>query len=138
LTGVTGPTGQTGHTGPTGPTGAAIFDLTKTTGTATSGGGTITGDILANISIGYIFALYVKATGNTIDSDIEFFADAARTDRIYYAQNKNCYTTAHVDRTPWACFTFDNELESKKIYYKITNNGLNDSTYDIEMYGQGQ
>jgi hypothetical protein len=90
------------------------------------------------VSWGVVIALRVKANGNTVNSDIEFFADSARTDRIYWAQARNCYTAPHhVDRTAWACFSFTNELEDDFIYYQITNYGANASTYEIAFVGIG-
>jgi hypothetical protein len=108
-----------------------------TTGNATAGGGNTTGDIEVGIAAGAVIALKVTAAGVTVDSDIEFFADAARTNRIYFAEGKDCNTSPHVDGTAWACLSFSAELEDAKLYYKITNNGANDSTYDIELFGFG-
>jgi hypothetical protein len=90
------------------------------------------------VTAGTVFGLSVAASGDTVDSDIEFFADAARTYRIYFAEGKDCWSDAHIDGTAWACFSFASDLEDKKLYYKITNNGANDSTYDIELLGLGK
>ena len=80
----------------------------------------------------------VKANGNTVNTDLEFFADAAMTDRVYWAQGRNCYTSPHhVDRTAWACFSFTNELEDDKLYYRFTNYGANASTYEVRVVGFG-
>jgi len=87
---------------------------------------------------GQIMALRVKANSNTVLSTIEFFSDAAHSYRIYYAAAKNCYTAPyHRDGTPWAAFEFGHNLESQNLYYKITNNGANASTYDIELIAFG-
>ena len=109
-----------------------------TTGSAAAAGGTTTGSIDLGLSAGTISALRVKANGVTVDSTIEFFADVARTDLLYLASNKDCHTSPHFeDKTAWACLSFTQVLEASKIYYQITNDGANASTYDIEMFGLG-
>jgi len=143
-TGATGSTGATGATGPTGPTGpsplvayirGAMLELTAS---AASGGGTATGSIAMGFDYGQVISLRVKANGNTVLSDIEFFTDAAMTDRIYMASAKNCYTAPyHRDGTAWSAFSMANNLESQNLYYRITNNGANASTYDIELIAFG-
>jgi hypothetical protein len=81
----------------------------------------------------------VKANGNTVDSDIQFFADAAKTDQIYLAQDLDCFTVPyHVDAEAWATFSPTNDLGSDKVYYTITNNGANASTYEIVLVGFGE
>jgi hypothetical protein len=91
------------------------------------------------VAVGCIYGIRIKANGNTVLSDIEMFADVGLADRVYYATAKDCFTSPYfVDRTPWMFFSFTNELAAGKIYYTITNNGANDSTYDIEMFGVGR
>lgn len=149
ITGSTGPTGPTGldgatgATGSTGPTGGGVVDLTggalTTTVSAASGGGTATGHIHITITKGIVLGLRVKANGNTVSSNIEFFSDAANLKRIYLAQTRDCYTLPyHRDYTPWCVPQFDGALSNDELYYKITNNGANASTYDIEMMLMGE
>lgn len=110
-----------------------------TTGTATAGGGTVQGSILLGTNSGIVYGLRVRSVGNTVLSTIEMFADSARLDRTYLASNKDCYTSPyHVDRTPWMLQSFDNDLVGGLLYYTITNNGANASTYIIEVVGEGR
>lgn len=104
------------------------------TSSATSGGGTVTGSISVTVSDGTVQRLQVTANGNTVDSTIQFFSDAGMTDELYSAENKDCYTTPHDDRVPW----WFGYLTSGLLYYKITNDGANNSTYDIEFVGFGK
>jgi hypothetical protein len=92
---------------------------------------------VVGVSYGTVIALQIVANGNTVDSTIEFFTDAALTDRIYYAPTKDCYSSPHDDRTPWACLSFTQDLESDSLHYRIQNNGANNSTYTIKVVGIG-
>jgi len=115
-----------------------FIDLTDTakhtTSSAASGGGTTTGHIHTIIVKGVVCGLRIRANSNTILSTIEFFSDSALTKRIYYAINKDCYNSPyHADYTPWCIPHFNGTLTNDELYYTITNNGINNSTYDIEM-----
>ncbi len=91
------------------------------------------------MSHGAVLALRVKANGDTVDSDVQFFADAAMADQIYLAQDLDCFTAPHhVDAESWACCSIVNDLEADKLYYRITNNGANASTYDIALLAVGE
>lgn len=119
-----------------------FFSLTGSDKTVTQSAaisGSVTGSIDVGISYGIMMGLRVKANSETLSSTIEFFADEAMSDRIYLASSKDCYTSGHIDRTAWGIFSFTNTvLENSKLYYKITNNGSNASTYDIEVVGHGK
>jgi hypothetical protein len=109
-------------------------DSKHTTGTATSGGGTTSSHFHVTISNGIVCGLRVRAIGNTTLSNIEFFSDSGLTRRIYYAVNKDCYTSPyHADYNSWCIPQFNGPLVDNALYYTITNNGSNDSTYEIEM-----
>lgn len=117
-----------------------VTDLTgarkTTTAEAASGGGTATGTIDLGISNGACIALRVKANGNTTDSDIQFYTatGAPAGDLVYEATGKDCYTSPyHVDGNAWAIPSWGTALGSNLIHYVITNNGANNSTYDLEM-----
>jgi hypothetical protein len=115
------------------------YSVTHITGSASSAGGTVQGEIHIGVNAGLTHGLRVVAAGNTVLSTIELFADSARTDRVYLASGKDCYTSPyHVDRTPWMLQSFDNNLVDGILYYTITNNGANDSTYTIEVVGEGR
>jgi hypothetical protein len=141
---IDGEDGPTGPTGPTGPGGSGVTIDTRgagktVTASAASGGGTATGNIDLGVSWGEIILLRVKANGNTTDSDVAFYTDAGRTDLIYLAEDKNCFAAPyHVDAEGWDCFSMTNNLAGGLLYYTITNNGANASTYDIEMVGWGE
>lgn len=106
-----------------------------TTGVATSGGGTVESSIdLSGAVIGEVVGLEVIAGGDTVDTDIEFFTDAGMLDRIYYATAKDCYTAPYRDMTSWALFSFDSEMVDRVLYYRFTNNGANNTTYDVKLF----
>ena len=99
-------------------------------------GGTASGHIHLLVSNGACLRLRVKANGNTVNSKIEFFSDAgmADADLIFLAEGRNCYTVPYyVMGLAWAIPGFGAALDGDKLYYRITNAGANDSTYDIEM-----
>jgi hypothetical protein len=117
-----------------------VVDLTgaakHTTGNATAGGGTTSSHIHVTITKGIVLGLRVRALGNTVNSNIEFFSHPAGgvQSRIYWAPVKDCYTLPyHKDYTPWCIPQFDQALQDDELEYTITNNGANDSTYEIEM-----
>lgn len=124
------------------------FDLTVaggtevTTGTATSGGGTVDFTLVVGVSKGLVHKMRVRAVGNTVNSDIYLYADAGRTDRIWWATGQDCYTSG----TPWPYADFripfpltgwGSDLSSGTVYGTIINNGANDSYYIIEISGEG-
>lgn len=102
------------------------------TDTATSGGGTVDFSIVIGFETPDVQYLRIVARGNTVDSDVQLFRDAARSDQIYQAINQDMFTSAYVDTDPWPAYNTSN-LENRTIYGTITNNGGNDSQYDIEM-----
>jgi len=108
-----------------------------TTSSASASGGTATGSINLGIDSGAAIYLKVTANGNTTNSNIEFWRDSGKTDQIYQATGKDAYTSAFADGTPWSLITAS-DLESQSIYYTITNNGSNASTYDIELLAHGE
>lgn len=107
------------------------------TSSASSGGGTATGSISMGIDSGVNVYLKVTANGNTTDSDIEFWRDSGKTDQVYQTLGVDAFTSAFADGTPWSLVTASN-LESQSLYYTITNNGANASTYDIELLAHGE
>jgi len=109
-----------------------------TTGSAAASGGTVSGSIDVGTNDGNIDKLRVTAIGNTVLSTIEFFTDAGLSDLLYRATNKDCYTTPHDDRIAWPLSSWTATLTNDLLYYKITNNGANPSTYTIEMTGEGR
>jgi hypothetical protein len=133
-----------GPTGPSGPGSSLVTIDTRGAGktvtpSAASGGGTATGSINLGVSWGEIILLRVKANGNTTSSVIQFFADAARTDAVYVSWPADCFTAPYYeDHEGWTCFSKTNNLAGGLLYYTITNNGANASTYDIEMVGWGE
>ena len=105
-----------------------------TTSVVASSGGIVTGSIQVGAIEGTIWLLRVGALGDTVDSSIHFYSDAGMTDELYEALNKDCYTSSHEDRVPWY-FSSD---AAGLVYYSITNDGANDSAYDIEFSGMGR
>ena len=105
------------------------------TGNAKQGGGLpATGSFSVNVERGAVFKMRVTAIGDTVDSDIKIFYDAGQTEQYYEALNKDCYTNPFVDNSPWGI----GPLVDGTLYYEITNNGANDSTYKIEVFGIGK
>ena len=105
-----------------------------TTASASSGGGVITGSINLGILKGSMWQLSVTAIGNTVDTDIEFFADSGLTESLYSETGKDCYSSAFVDGVSW----FVGDLTGGLIYYRLTNQGANASVYDLEPVGFGE
>lgn len=106
-----------------------------TTGSAAAGGGTATGDASSWFNLGIVHRLRIVANGNTTMANIEFFADASRTARLYFAEAVNAFTAAWDDGTPW---TYRDADATSKLHYKITNNGANASTFTITIQGIGE
>ena len=110
------------------------------TAKATAAGGTVSSYIHTSIRNGTCLRLRVKANGNTTNSKIEFFSDSglAAADLVFEADGRNCYTSPYYVMTlAWAIPGFGTALTDDKLYYRITNSGVNDSTYDIEMVLMG-
>jgi len=111
------------------------FGALKTvTSSAASGGGTVTGSIAVGVAQAGMWRVKVVANGNTVDSTVKFFSDQGMTDQIYEAANQDCYTSPYEDRNPPWFGTLTDGL----LYYEITNDGANSSTYDIELAGMGE
>ena len=113
-----------------------IFDTRSSptlTGSATSGGGTVDFTIAVGFPTPLVEFLDVQAVGNTVDSDIRFYRDAARTSLIYETLARDAFTTPFVDATPWAGYNRAGDLESNTLYGRITNNGANASTYNVRV-----
>jgi hypothetical protein len=104
------------------------------TSSVLSGGGTVSGSVPTGVVLGSMWRLRVTALGNTVDSTIQFFSDAGMTNELYIASNKDCYTSPFDDGASW----FLGNLTNGLLYYKITNDGLNDSVYDVEFVGIGE
>jgi len=111
------------------------FDATKiVTAEAASGGGDVTGSIALGISNGDMWRLQLTAVANTVDSTIQLYADVGMTDLLYEAANEDCYTSSYDDRaSKWI-----GGLTDGLLYYKITNDGANNSTYNLEISGFGE
>lgn len=104
-----------------------------TTGTAVSGGSV---DFTISAGAAYVtlqFLRVVTATGTCADATIQFFRDAARTDEIYDAQNKDP-STQYADRVPGTMVGNDGTgLASNTLYGRIGNNDAGDATFDVEV-----
>lgn len=113
----------------------SYFSASKiVTANVSAGGGQITGQINLGISQGVIWRLRAVALSNTVDASIEMFSDVALTNEVYSALNKDCYTSVYEDRTPvWVGIFSDGVL-----HYRITNDGANDSIFEIELSGFGE
>jgi len=107
------------------------------TASASSGGGTAVGSLSLGINSGLTVYLKVTANGNTTNSDIEFWRDVGKTDQVYQALGKDAFTSPFADGTPWS-FVTASDLTAGLLYYTITNNGANASTYDIEALFHGE
>jgi hypothetical protein len=119
--------------------GGKRFDLygdNKITTASCTAGTYVSGSIDLGVSTGIVERLRVKALSNTTNANIEFYANAGLSDRIYLAENKNCYI-GHIDSTPWAIGSMDSDLVSDLMYYKVTNSGQLASVFTIEMRGSG-
>lgn len=101
------------------------------TGSAASGGGTVDFTIVVGFATPLVEFLDVQANGNTVNSDVRFYRDAARTSLVYEALARDAFTTPFVDATPWAGYNRAGDLESNTLYGRITNNGANASTYSV-------
>ena len=96
-------------------------------------------ETIVGTMVGVVHILQITSDLST-DTDIEFFADAGRTDSLYEKTAMDAASTPYFDNKPWAVFTFDNVLAEGRLYYTLTNNGggMVDSNYEIEVYGQGR
>jgi hypothetical protein len=126
----------------------ATFALTAangaavTTGSAAAGGGTTAGSIFLGVARGCANRLRVKANGNTVLTDLNFYADAAHTEPVHTALAQDCYTGGvppYYDyRATWPLVGWAADLVAGLLYYEFTNNGANASTYRIELTGEGE
>lgn len=103
------------------------------TASAASGGGTLEGEIELTDGVLLGKFLHFTANGNTNDTTLEMFADAARTRVLYLKENFDAFTEPFVDGTPFALFDLEGNLEDATLYYRVTNNGGTSSTYDIVL-----
>jgi hypothetical protein len=112
-----------------------------TTGVAASGGGTTSGSIFVDVVRGQVHRMRVRAIGNTVLSDIRFYADAGLTELVHEALAVDCFTAGappyYDHRDPWPLTGWTTDLVAGLLYYEFTNNGANNSAYEIEMTGQG-
>ncbi len=106
-------------------------DLPETTPSAASGGGTAEGTIdLRNAApVGRLLELTALAA--TLTSQIELFADVARTILVYQSLVVDAFTTPFEDGTPFALFRPTSNLVDGKVYYRVTNTGGVASAYEI-------
>ncbi len=113
-----------------------------TTGSAGAGGGTVAGSVFVNVARGLAHRLRVKANGNTVLTDVVFYADAAHTEQVFAALAQDCFTGGappYFDRrVAWPLTGWAADLASGLLYYEFTNNGANASTYRIEITGEGE
>lgn len=110
-----------------------ITSPTELTGTVTLGGGVATGSVAVDLDEGVVWSLMLEAAGNTVDTDIELYRDAGMTDLVWSASAVDAYTNPYQkDFIPWGEFT------DRKVYYKVTNNGANDSTYTMSFFDFGR
>lgn len=104
-----------------------------TTPSAASGGGTAEGEIFLGMAAPTGSQIEIIANSNTVLTDVELFADAARSILVYQALAKDAFTTPFEDGTPFALFRPMANLELRRVYYRLTNNGANPSTYSIRL-----
>lgn len=106
-----------------------------TTGSATGSGGTVDFTIAAGAAYASMQFLRVRtASGTCADATIQFFRDAARTDEIYDAENKDTSATnGWVDRNTATLMGDDGSgLASNTLYGRITNNDAGNATFSVE------
>lgn len=118
---------------------ATAFSVLHTTSSAAAGG-TTQGSFSVGVFTRATFeALTVTANSASTRAQIEFFADSARTERVYFARNKDCYTAAFEDWTPGALYRHGKLLTSGTVYYTITNlSTTTATTYTITIEGLGR
>ena len=95
-------------------------------------------ETIVGTMVGVVHILQITSDLST-DTDIEFFADAGRTDSLYVKTAMDA-TAPYFDNKPWSLFSFSNNLGYARLYYTLKNNGggMVDSNYEIEVYGQGR
>lgn len=112
-----------------------------TTGSAAPGGGTTTGSVFVGVARGQVHRLRVRANGNTVNTDVVFYADAGLTEVVHEALAQDCFTGGappyYDHRDGWPLTGWTTDLVAGLLYYEFTNNGANASTYVIELTGQG-
>ena len=107
-----------------------------TTGSAAGSGGTVDFTIAAGAAyVSMQFLRVITASGTCNDATIQFFRDAARTDEIYDAENKDTGTgNGWVDRNTATMVGDDGTgLASNTMYGRITNNDAASATFDVEV-----
>lgn len=106
-----------------------------TTGSATGIGDTVDFTIAAGAAyVSMQFLRVTTATGTCNDATIQFFRDAARTDEIYDAENKDTGTgNGWVDRNVAAMLGDDGSgLATNTMYGRITRHDAGTATFDVE------
>jgi hypothetical protein len=116
--------------------GDTTFDVTITTDSAASGG-ICTGSISLGVLDGTFDYFHVQATSACRSAVIQWYADAAMTDRVYNTEQRDLYTgNGHEDWTPGS-LTRATPLVGGLIYYKITNYSTA-SAFTIHIRGAGR
>ena len=109
-----------------------------TTSTIAGAGGVGDGEVVVGAPAADLKFLRVTMSSPGL-AQIQFFADAARTDEIYKAPFTGDYDFAadgpYVDRTSATMTSNDGTtgLETNRIYYRITNNSGSSSTFSLFM-----
>jgi hypothetical protein len=107
-------------------------------GDSAASGGTCTGSISLGVADGTFDYFHVKANSACRSAVIQWYADAAMTDRIYNTAQRDPYTgNGHEDWTPGS-LTRATPLVGGLIYYKITNYSAVASTFTIHIRGTGR
>jgi hypothetical protein len=110
-----------------------------TTSTVSGFGGVIEDEIVVGAPAAELKYLRVVMT-TAGQGQIQFFADAARTDEIYKAPFDGDYDFAadgaYIDRTAATMTSNDGTtgLETNRLYYRLTNNGASASTFELYMF----
>ena len=116
----------------------SLFDKTGsaalTTGSIVGSGGEETGSIAVGVTGGAGWYFRSIAASDTTDSTFKLYSDAAMTNEIFSAENKDAYTSPYEDKSTWYLGTLTGGL----LYYKVTNDGSNASVYTVEIAGFGQ
>lgn len=102
-------------------------------GSVGASGGSESGVIPVGVNKGSIWKVRITALGNTVDSTIRFYSDSGHSNEVYSAANQDCYTSPYEDAVSW----FVGVLTGGNLYYEITNDGANSSSYKIELVGIG-
>ena len=108
-----------------------------TIGPVGSGGGTATSNVTTWFNEGIIIRIRLVASANTVQTTLEFYAKDTfmAADLLYQATNVDAWNNAYIDLVP--DYYTDDDV-SAELHVKITNNGANPASYDLEVVGLGQ